>query len=142
VIAPDVNVLIYALRHELPQHAAYRAWLDQSRDSPEPLILFEPVMASVIRITTNSRIYPNPTKLTTLEHFFAVLLASPSCRGARAGDHHWNIFLDLCRKANCHGNLVPDAYLAALAIEHNCDWITADRDFARFPGLRWRHPLQ
>ena len=69
------------------------------------------------------------------------LLESSAVRVARAGDRHFTIFLNLCRTVNARGNLVPDAYLAALAIEFNCDWITTDRDFARFPGLRWRHPL-
>jgi predicted nucleic acid-binding protein len=58
------------------------------------------------------------------------------------GDRHWQIFSDLCRTSHAKGNLVADAYHTALAIEHGCEWITADRDFARFKGLRWRHPLQ
>jgi predicted nucleic acid-binding protein len=59
----------------------------------------------------------------------------------RAGERHWSLFLKLCHKADCHGNMVQDAYLAALALEHGCGWITTDRDFARFPELVWRHPL-
>ena len=141
MIAPDVNVLIYALRHEMPRHVEYRTWLDQSRVGPEPLMLFEPVLASVVRITTNPRIFPNPTRLETLEAFITALLASPACRTVRAGEQHFATFLELCRRADCRGDLVQDAYLAALAIEQGCDWITTDRDFARFTGLRWRHPL-
>jgi predicted nucleic acid-binding protein len=57
------------------------------------------------------------------------------------GSRHWGIFVDLCRKVGAKGNLIPDAYLAALAIESGSEWITTDRDYARFPGLRWRHPL-
>lgn len=57
------------------------------------------------------------------------------------GERHWEIFTRLCRSARARGNLVPDAYLAALAIESGTEWITTDRDYARFPGLRWRHPL-
>jgi hypothetical protein len=57
------------------------------------------------------------------------------------GERHWDIFQRLCREANAKGNLIPDAYLAALAIESGAEWITTDRDYARFPGLRWRHPL-
>jgi hypothetical protein len=58
------------------------------------------------------------------------------------GSRHWTLFLDLCRKAGAKGNLVSDAYHAALAIESGCEWITTDRDFARFPGLRWRTPFE
>ena len=141
MIAPDVNIFIYALRHEMPCHREYRAWLDQIRTGPELVMLFEPVLAGVVRIPTNPRIYTNPTRLETLENFFGALLSSPMCELARAGERHFAIFLNLCRRANCRGDLIQDAYLAALAIEHNCDWITADRDFARFPGLHWRHPL-
>jgi hypothetical protein len=57
------------------------------------------------------------------------------------GERHWDIFQRLCREVNAKGNLIPDAYLAALAIESGSEWITTDRDYARFPGLRWRHPL-
>ena len=57
------------------------------------------------------------------------------------GPRHWRLFTDLCRVAGAKGAIVADAYLAALAIESGSDWITTDRDYARFPGLRWRHPL-
>ncbi|MEN8376929.1 MAG: PIN domain-containing protein, partial [Gemmatimonadota bacterium] len=57
------------------------------------------------------------------------------------GPRHWSIFRDLCEAVDARGNLVPDAYLAALAIENGAEWITTDRDFTRFPGLRMRHPL-
>jgi predicted nucleic acid-binding protein len=58
------------------------------------------------------------------------------------GRKHWEIFLRLCREGDARGNLVSDAYHAALAIENGCEWITTDRDFARFPGLKWRSPLE
>jgi predicted nucleic acid-binding protein len=65
----------------------------------------------------------------------------PNCVPIAPGARHWDIFTSLCRSAGAKGNLVPDAYLAALAIESGSEWITTDRDFSRFPGLRWRHPL-
>jgi predicted nucleic acid-binding protein len=58
------------------------------------------------------------------------------------GPHHWDIFSRLCKSAGAKGNLVPDAFFAAMAIENGCEWITTDRDFSRFSELRWRHPLQ
>jgi uncharacterized protein len=73
--------------------------------------------------------------------FAAELREQPNCVIISPGPRHWDIFVDLCQKVNARGNLVPDAYLAALAIESGSEWITTDRDYARFPGLRWRHPL-
>ncbi|MCC7474774.1 MAG: PIN domain-containing protein [Pirellulales bacterium] len=57
------------------------------------------------------------------------------------GPRHWDIFRELCRRVQATGNLVPDAYLAALAMESGCEWVTTDRDYARFPGLNWCHPF-
>ncbi|MEN6506639.1 MAG: PIN domain-containing protein [Planctomycetaceae bacterium] len=58
------------------------------------------------------------------------------------GSRHWQIFTDLCRQTEARGNIIADAYLAALAIESGCEWISTDRDYARFPDLKWRHPLE
>ncbi|TAK75093.1 MAG: PIN domain-containing protein, partial [Dehalococcoidia bacterium] len=73
--------------------------------------------------------------------FANTLRSSPGVVIVGAGDRHWDIFERLCLEAGARGNLVTDAYLAALAIESGSELITTDRDFARFPGLRWRHPL-
>ncbi|MCC6124257.1 MAG: PIN domain-containing protein [Pirellulales bacterium] len=58
------------------------------------------------------------------------------------GEKHWEIFLNLCKAVDARGNMISDAYLAAIAIESDCEWVTADRDYTRFPGLRWKHPLK
>jgi hypothetical protein len=71
-----------------------------------------------------------------------VLLEQPQCTSVTPGARHFTIFEDLCRKAAVGGNLVQDAWFAALALESGCEWITTDGDFARFPGLRWRRPFQ
>jgi predicted nucleic acid-binding protein len=60
----------------------------------------------------------------------------------RPGPRHWEIFVDLCRAGRATGKLVPDAFHAAVAIEHGCEWVTTDADFSRFPGFRWSHPLR
>lgn len=70
------------------------------------------------------------------------LRARPNSAPVAPGPRHWDLFASLCRRAGAKGNLVPDAYLAALAIESGSEWITTDRGFARYPGLRWRHPLE
>lgn len=141
MIAPDVNVLLYALREESDRHAAYRDWLQQALNGAEPVALFEPALASTFRIATHPRIYREPTPRRVIESFLDTCLLAPAAIALRAEVDHWLLFRTLCARANCAGNLVQDAYLAALALEHNCTFITTDRDFARFPGLRWRHPL-
>lgn len=94
-----------------------------------------------VRIVTNPRIYSVPTPLGEALEFVEAILAQPRAVIVRPGDDHWSIFTSLCRSYEARGNLVTDAWLAALAIEHGCEFITADRDFARFDGLRWRHAL-
>jgi uncharacterized protein len=141
VIAPDVNVLLYALRAESDRHAEFLQWLESALNGPAPVVLFEPVLAAVLRVATHPGIYRTPTPRRHVEKFLDAALSAPASRAVRAGDQHWNMFLELCRRAECRGNLVQDAYFAALALEHGCIWISTDRDFARFPGLSWQHPL-
>jgi toxin-antitoxin system PIN domain toxin len=141
MIAPDVNILLYAFREDSPRHNEYRSWLAEVLIGEEPVALFEPVLAAVLRIATHPAIYRTPAPREAVEKYIAALRAAPAAVLLRAGERHWNLFVDFCRKADCHGNMVQDAYLAALALEHGCAWITSDRDFARFPQLVWRHPL-
>jgi toxin-antitoxin system PIN domain toxin len=141
MIAPDVNVLLYALREESERHDEFRGWLEGALNGSEPVALFEPVLASVFRIATHPSIYKPPTPRSTVEAFLDTCLISPAAIAVRAETGHWELFRRLCAKADCRGNLVQDAYLAALALEHNCTYMTTDRDFSRFPGLRWQHPL-
>jgi uncharacterized protein len=99
------------------------------------------VLSSLIRVATHPRIYARPSRLGDLTAFTSALLDQSHCQVIQPGDHHWGIFATLCRQINAIGNLVQDAWFAALAIESGCEWITTDRDFERFPGLRWRAPL-
>ncbi len=141
MILCDVNVLLYAFRRDAERHEEYRAWLESVlRDAPT-FGVAEMVLASVIRISTHPRIYREPSTLEEVGTFAQYLTDQPNAVRIRPGSGHWDLFTSLCRKVGTRGNLVADAYLAALAIESGCEWITTDRDFARFPGLRWRHPL-
>lgn len=90
---------------------------------------------------TNPRAFVNPSRLERALEFVSTLRDQPTAVPVAAGPRHWDIFAGLCLSAGAKGNLVADAYLAALAIESGSEWITADRDYSRFPGLRWRHPL-
>jgi len=93
------------------------------------------------RIATHPRIYRLPSRIDQATSFASLLIDQPHCQIVLPGARHWSIFLKLCGAANAVGNLVQDAWFAALAVESGCEWITIDRDFARFPGLRWRPPF-
>ena len=94
-----------------------------------------------MRIATNPRAFTTPTPLDDAFRFTDSLRQRSNARIVHAGDRHWTIFEDLCRRTQARGSLIADAPHAALALEHGCDWIARYRDFAKFPDLRWRHPL-
>jgi len=92
-------------------------------------------------VVTNPRVFSPPAEADKALEFADVLRSHRNAVIVATGPRHWEIFSRLCRQVEAKGNIVADAYHAALAIESGSEWITADRDFARFPGLRWRHPL-
>ena len=137
----DVNVLVYAHRPEAPRHDEYRRWLESARQDDEPLGIADWVLSGFIRLVTHARIFREPTPIATALEFADSIRQAPASISLTPGDRHWSIFTGLCALVEASGNVVPDAYLAAIAIENGGTWITADRGFARFPGLRWAHPL-
>ena len=141
MILLDVNVLVGAYRSDAERHDEYREWLFAETRSGAAFGISEPVLVGFLRIVTHPRVFARPSPLPAAMEFADALLALPGCRLLRAGSRYWEILRHTCAHADARGNLVPDAAHAALALEHDCVWITADRDFARFPGLRWRHPL-
>lgn len=142
MILPDVNVLVYAHRSDLPQHDRCRQWLDRVVNAGRPYGLSEIVLSAFVRIVTNRRVFRNPSTPSEALSFTRQLLSAPDCVPVRPGPAHWGIFDRLCRRYEVIGNLVPDAYLAAVAMEAGCELITTDGDFAQFAGLRWRNPLR
>ena len=98
-------------------------------------------MSSFLRIVTHPKIFNPPTPLKKAIEFTNMIIDHPDAVKVVPGSDHWRIFIELCREIEAKGNLIPDAYLAALAIESGNTWITTDRDYSRFPGLDWRHPL-
>lgn len=141
MVLPDANVLIHAWRPGADRHKEYRRWLEAAVFSDHSFALSDLVLSGFLRVVTHARVVGARSDLIPAFDFVATLRERPNCVVFAPGARHWTIFLDLCRKSGARGNLIPDAYHAALAIEHGCEWITTDRDFARFPGLRWRHPL-
>lgn len=138
---PDVNVLVYAHRSDATDHVMYRRWVENLVDSPTAFGMSDLVLSSFVRIVTHPGIFSGATDIRTAIGIAGAIRTQPNCVLIEPGPRHWRIFADLCHSVGAKGNLVADAYFAALAIESGSTWITADRDFARFPGLRWRHPL-
>ncbi len=142
MILLDVNVLVYAHRRDIPDHLAYLQWLEALINSDQAYGMADLVLSGFILIVTHPRIFNPPDSIDQALTFTQELREQPNCVIVAPGPRHWDIFCRLCREAGAKGNLVSDAYLAALAIENGCEWITTDRDYSRFPGLRYRHPLQ
>ena len=140
MILPDVNVLIYAFRKDVPEHAICRQWLERVVSSDGRFALSPLALAALVRITTGPKLQPTPGSLGEAFVFCDYLLAQPNCQVVEPGERHWDIFKRLCAEANIKGPRVTDAWYAALAIEWGCEWITLDRDFDRFPGLKWSVP--
>lgn len=142
MVLPDVNVLVYAHREDAANHPAYRAWMEGVVNGDEAYGISELVLSGFIRVVTHPKVFNKPSPLADALAFAEQLHDQPNSILVEPGPRHWEIFRDLCVQGGVKGNLVPDAYLAALAIESGCEWITTDRDFSRFRGLRWRPPLE
>jgi toxin-antitoxin system PIN domain toxin len=142
LILPDVNVLIYAFRADLPQHGRCRRWLDDVIASDARFGLSPMVLAAVVRIVTNRRIFRQPSTLDEAFGYCDDLLGQPHCQLVEPGERHWQIFRQLCVETETRGARVSDVWFAALALEAGCEWITLDRDYARFPDLAWSAPAE
>ncbi len=141
MILADVNVLVYAHREDLPQHERYSAWLAEEIESGVSYALCDASLTGFIRIVTNGRIFDQPTPLQVAFEAVENLREQPGAVHLSPGARHWPLFTDLCSAVGARGNDIPDAYLAALAIESGSELVTADRGFERFPGLRWSCPV-
>jgi toxin-antitoxin system PIN domain toxin len=140
MILPDVNILVQAFRSDAPDHTVCRTWLDDIVNGDARYGMAPQVLSGMIRVVTHPKVFAVPSSLDEAFQFCDILLSQPHCIIIQPGERHWEIFVRLCIEANARGNLVPDAWFAALAIESGCEWITLDRDYARFSGLRWRVP--
>ena len=136
----DVNVLVQAFRSDSRDHRTCRKWLDETVNGASRYGMSPQVLSGVVRITTHPRVFAQPSELEEVLQFCELILTQPHCLFIRPGPGHWDLFRGLCIQGDARGNLVPDAWFAALAIESGCEWVTLDRDYARFPGLRWRTP--
>jgi toxin-antitoxin system PIN domain toxin len=141
LILPDVNVLVYAHNASAIDHLRYKEWLDGIIAGNEAYGISDLVLSGFLRVVTNPRVFTPPSPLNDAIAFAERVRGQAHAVPVTPGLRHWDIFTRLCHTAGARGNLVPDAYLAALAIESGSEWITTDGDYARFPGLRWRRPF-
>lgn len=142
MLLPDVNILVYAYREDAPNHLRFRNWLLELMRGDEAYGISDLVCSGFLRIVTHPAVFDPPSAIGHAIAFIESVRNQPNCVPVTTGVRHWEVFASLCRAGGVRGNLVPDAYLAALAIESGCEWISTDGDYGRFPGLRWRRPFE
>ena len=141
MILVDANILIYASNAEADQHAESRDWLDAKLNGAAPVALPWLSLLAFLRIATNPRAFRTPLSMATAWQQVSIWLSAETVWTPEATERHADVLGPLLSLPGVYGNLVPDAHLAALAIEHGLTLCSTDGDFARFPGLAWQNPL-
>lgn len=141
MILVDANLLIYASLRELAQHAAASRWLDQTLNEANPVGLPWPSLLGFVRVATNPRIFQRPVPVSDAWKQVEEWLDCPVVWTPGPTERHREILARLMRASVQSSSLVPDAHLAALALEHGLILCSTDGDFARFPDLQWENPL-
>ena len=141
MILCDVNVFIYAFRAESEFHQKVKSWLEGMLSEPTSLMgVSELALSGFLRIVTNSKVFKTPTPVANALEFCSYIRSLDNTLVVEPGARHWSIFADFVSELNLKGNLIPDAYFAALAVEHNATWVSTDQDYSRFDSLNWRLP--
>ncbi len=138
----DLNVLLYVVNENAAHHPALLAWWEEAVNGDESVGLPWVVLLGFLRIATNPKIFPHPLAPTTALTKIDTWLSLPTTAVVRENDEHWRVLRSLLDDTGTAGNLTTDAHLAALAISHGAVLVSCDRDFARFPGLRWENPAE
>ncbi len=141
MILVDANLLVYAAVDSLPQHAQAKRWLDSKLNGNAPVGIPWVNITAFLRIVTNSRIFNPPALPQSAWQTVAYWLACKSVWIPHPSANFNTIFSHLYAKTNPQGNLVPDTYLAALALDHGLILCSTDQDFSRFADIRWENPL-
>jgi uncharacterized protein len=141
VILVDANMLLYAEDSLSPRHRQARVWWDHQLSGTDPVCLCWAVLSAFIRVSTNSRAFERPLALEQSLARVCSWLDQPCVKIIQPTERHWTVFQQMLTDGQAVANLVTDAHLAALAIEHGCELISTDSDFARFPTLVWKNPL-
>jgi toxin-antitoxin system PIN domain toxin len=142
MIVPDVNLLVYAYSRRAPMHLAARKWWEATLDEGTPVGIPWAVLCGFIRVTTHPAVLDPPLRVERTLEFVRSWLERPGVRILEPGPRHLEILASLLTGLGVAGNLTTDAHLAAIAIEHQCEILSNDTDFGRFPGLRWHDPLR
>lgn len=139
MILCDVNVFLNGLFEKSPHHRVCLQKLEQLRKEDESFAISELVFAAVLRIATNPKVFvPTPAPEQIFE-YIELWRSHPKAVPILPSTRHWQIFRDLIQSTGIRGSDTTDAYLAALALEHGCEWWTTDKGFERFSGLHWRY---
>ena len=138
----DVNVLVYAHREDAKDHGAFRDWLESVINSNVAYGYSELVLSGFIRVVTHPKVFEVPSSPDAAIAFAQQLRSADHAICIAPGKNHWDLFTKCVGQIAAQGNDIPDAYHAALALEWDCDWVTTDKGFRRFKGLRVRHPLK
>lgn len=138
----DVNLLLYALDSSSPRHAEARRWLEEQLSGTETFAFSLSVLLAFVRLATSGRIFTTPLRPDEAFEVVDGWLEQPCTAVIAPGDRHLVLVRELLEPLGTAGNLVSDAHLAALAIEHGAELCSADRDFARFPRVRFVNPLE
>jgi len=142
MILPDVNVLVYAFHADAADHARYRPWLLDVVNGPTELALTDATLIGFVRLVTNPRVFEDPAPIGEAVGFASHLTQARGARWLASTAAAWDRFEAIASSdRQVRANLVPDAWLAALAISNGCRLATADRGFARFDGLDWFDPV-
>lgn len=141
MILLDANILVYAHVSSFARHQAARGWLDEQLSGPAPVGLPWASLLAFLRLVTNPRVFEHSEPMAEAWRQVHAWLACESVWIPQPTERHAEILGGFLALAGVHGNLVPDAHLAALAVEHGLTLCSTDGDFARFPGLRWLDPV-
>lgn len=141
MILVDANILLYAEDSLSPRHDQARAWWDAQLSGTETICLCWTVLCAFVRIGTNPRVFESPLSLEQARARIQSWLDQPCTRIVRPTERHWTVFQQMLANGQAVANLVTDAHLAALAVEHGCELASTDSDFARFAKLKWKNPL-
>lgn len=142
MILVDANILLYAEDRLSPRHQPAREWWDAQLSGSATVCLSWSVINAYIRIGTNPRVFDRPLSLAGATARVQSWIEQPCVRLIVPTERHWAVFRELLKAGQAVANLVSDAHLAALAIEHGCELMSTDADFARFPGVKWRNPIK
>jgi uncharacterized protein len=142
LILVDANILLYAEDRLSPLHDPAREWWSARLSGSAPVCLCWSVVSAFLRIATNRRVFERPLTMEEAIGRVQSWLDQPCVRIVRPTERHWQFFRDMLTSGSATANLVADAHLAALAVEHGCEFHSTDADFSRFPRLTWKNPLK